>query len=396
MVPRLIRRRPLHERVKAYLDPVDFLLWLSEELHSSDWDRWGKKWANSIGIISNVVFLIARANTGYSTSRIADDVFGDEVAYTSWASLFESSVDTAPSTPSAHRVNVDSSPVASSPLRFLSNMLAGDNGEARSHPDATRHVWEIAVWDPTPISLRMFCLLSPGHVLVYWLFLPTKVSDPRPSITVLITIFLAGLLSAQLLLLSSSFSQQSKDASVIHKEVMNEYDIKFVHPRTQPLTRDVGTQHSSLRQSNGVSSHNDRRNDAVDTYKPTYIINKGFQTRPNPNYASYIVPEGSAHRATPLRETSTNIGAAFQTPSHLRDMSSPLRPQTAIRQSQFRPAFEGDGGSLGVYTHAESPLRNSLSINSLRPLGQRESLSPQKTDGSPRKRNRLAPRPNGY
>jgi hypothetical protein len=158
--------------------------------------------------------------------------------------LFESDVDDIPSTPSAHRVRVDSSPVSSSPLRFLSNIIAGESSEARSHPDATRDVWEIAVWDPTPLSLRMFCLLSPGHVLVYWLLLPAALSDPRPSVTVLTTIVLGCVLSAQLYLLQSNFSQQSKDSSIIHKEVMNEYDTKFVHPRTQPLMRDVGTQFS--------------------------------------------------------------------------------------------------------------------------------------------------------
>lgn len=425
MAPRLIRRRPLVERIKAYLSPLDFLLWLSEQLDANDWDQWRKEWANPIGFLLNLVFLVARANTAYSTRKGGDDVFGDEIAYTPWLPwfaaflvhllsllsfvnaaytfyrqrhyrLFESSVDAPPSTPSAHRVRVDSSPVASSPLRFLSNMLGGENAEARSHPYATRDVWEIAVWDPTPVSLRMFCLFSPGHILVYWLFLPTAISDPRPSTTVITTMVLAGLLSAQMLLLQSSFSQQSKDASVIHKEVMNEYDIKYVHPRTQPQMRDVGTQYCNSGMSTDGIPQYETENDSVDVYAPTFIINRGFHTRPNPRYAKHVDPDGSAWRAVPSGGISTSIAPPVQTPAHLRGLSSPVRPQTAIRQPQFRAAGTGDGGSLGIFSHANSPLRKSASTNFVGSPGQRErSLSPAKREGSPLKRSSLAPVPNG-
>ncbi len=310
--------------------------------------------------------------------------------------LFETSVDDVPSTPSAHRVRVDSSPLSSSPLRFLSNMLAPDSAESRSHPDATRDVWELAIWDPTPLSLRMFCLFSPGHVLVYWLFLPTAIQDPRPSTTVVTTIVLAGLLSAQLMMLQKSFSQQSKDTSVIHKEVLNEYDTKYVHPRTQPHMRDVGTQYSSF----GTSMHGLARHEAdentVDTYLPVIILQRSFQTRPNPNYIKHVDPEGYARRATsPPKGTPSSMAQPMQTPAHLRDASSPLRPRTAMRQPQFRPQT-GDGGSLGVYSHANSPLRKAASTNFVDAHRQRErSVSPVKREGSPLKRSSVPGGANG-
>lgn len=90
MAPRLIRRRPLVERIKAYLSPLDFLLWLSEELDSNDWDQWQKEWANPIGFLLNVVFLIARANTASSIRKGGDDVFGDDIAHTPWSAWFVS------------------------------------------------------------------------------------------------------------------------------------------------------------------------------------------------------------------------------------------------------------------------------------------------------------------
>ena len=242
-------------------------------------------------------------------------------------------------------------------------MLAGDNAESRSHPNATRDVWELAVWDPTPLSLRIFCFFSPGHVLVYWLFLPAVPQDPRPGTTILTTLLLAALLSIQLILLQLFFSQQSKDISIVHKEVLNEYDTKYVHPRTRPRVRDVGTQHSAI-DMNGTNPHYlDRANKAVDTYTPTLIVNRGFHTRPNPNYARYVDAEVSKMFISPSNNIPLSKSQFLKTAAPLRDGSSPLRSKTALRQPNFLDRQTGDGGSLGVYSHAHSPLRKATSTN---------------------------------
>lgn len=60
--------------MKDYLNPQDFLLWLSEEFETREWDI--KGFANSVGAALNFVFLVARANST-SNSSINDDVFGD-------------------------------------------------------------------------------------------------------------------------------------------------------------------------------------------------------------------------------------------------------------------------------------------------------------------------------
>lgn len=85
-MPRLVRRRPLAERIKSYLNPLDFLLWVSEEIDTHDWDQFEKDWALSAGVALNAVFLIARANSRPNASRTADDVFGDDggVPWLSW------------------------------------------------------------------------------------------------------------------------------------------------------------------------------------------------------------------------------------------------------------------------------------------------------------------------
>ena len=302
-----------------------------------------------------------------------------------------------PSTPSAHRVRVDSSPISSSPLRFLSNLLGADDPRSRAHPDPQRDVWEVAVWDPLPICLRLFCYFSPGHVLIYWLFLPTPIADPRPSMTIVTAIIVALLLSLQLSTLQSNFSQQTKDTALISKEVLHEYDTKFVHPRTQPLYRDVGTQFS---EQASYSATRDEKYNFVETHTPSIIINRGFKTNPNPNYSQYTDPDGVAPRPSYARDPSSTpsiISSAqpLRTPAHLRDSSSPIRPSTAIRQPQFRPAADSQldrGGSLGVYSHANSPLKRSPFSNDMRGKYTNEyaremsSLSPEKRPPSPNKR----------
>ncbi|KAL4871787.1 hypothetical protein BDV12DRAFT_11931 [Aspergillus spectabilis] len=386
-MPRLVRRQPLAERIKSYLNPLDFLLWVSEEIDTNDWDQFEKNWATTLGVALNFMFMIARANGPQSGSQAVDDVFG-ETERDSWLSwlasfivhllicvaafntfytfnrkrhyrMFEASVDQGPATPSAHRVRVDSTPATASPLRYLANALSG-SAESRAHPNAERDVWELAVWDPLPICLRLFCLFSPGHVLIYWIFLPTQLSDPRPSVTIVTTLVVTTVLSVQMSFLSTFFKQQAKDSMVVHKEVLKEYDTKFVHPRTQPLMREVGTQFS------GPTSTFEEKYNKVDTYTPAVVINRGFKTSPNPNYVRHIDPEGNSSRNSSFTSTPIRPSHSVQTPSHLRDASPVIKaPLTSMRQPQFRPTptRTGDGGSLGIYSHANSPLRKSTPGN---------------------------------
>ena len=305
-------------------------------------------------------------------------------------------MDTPLSTPSAQRVRVDSSPLTLPPPRFLSKMLGGEHVDARSHSDAIRDVWQIAIWDPTPMALRVFCLFSPGHVLLYWFLTPATATELGPSTSVMMTMAFAGLLSAQMLLLQSSFSRQSKDKSMIHKEVMSEYDTKYVHPRTQHQMRDVGTQHST----SGTSTHDmppyKNEDSSVDIYAPSFVISRGFHTRPNPNYAQHVDPDSSAWKLMSSGGVLTSIATAAQTPARHRDASSPIRSQTAVRQPHFKSVGKGDGGSLGVFSHASSPLRKSASSNYVGLQCQSErSLSPVKVESSHLRQSSIAPVPSG-
>ena len=438
------------------LNPMDFYLWLSEEIQTFNWDS--KAFGTRFGLVANFVFLLARANAGDAQEAV-DDVFGDAPA-SGWVSLvvsrsdwsptravwtdvadmgaarqanffqwvlvsvsvlnafytmtrsrhyrlFEADVETpGPATPSAQRVRVDSSPSSSTPLRLIHDVLRPETAEQRAHPDKTRDVWEMKVWDPYPATLRMFCLFSPGHVLIHMLFLPLPPLDPRPSVTVFKCILLQVILSAQLLLMHSRFTRQIKDMAIIQKEVMHEYDVKYVHPRLQPVVREVATQ----------VSINDGKIDQEDVSvgAPATVIRRSFRTYPNPNYAKHIDPDGTQFpqsRSTMTPQTRTAMPSGPFTPSRPAGGSGPLsfaaqvqqqRQQSAVRRGLTTtaattttttgagepstpitkpsstattsttpagtstginlppvPPSAGFGGSLGVYTHMNSPLKRN-------------------------------------
>jgi len=78
---RLVRRAPLSQRILAYCNIMDLLLWLSEELETRDWDS--KEVGTRVGLVASFVFMLARANSEAVTD--ADmEVFGDGDSGTGW------------------------------------------------------------------------------------------------------------------------------------------------------------------------------------------------------------------------------------------------------------------------------------------------------------------------
>jgi hypothetical protein len=72
-MPAVRRRTPLRDRIASYIS--DNFLWLSEEINSNDWDEIAEEWSTSIGVILNLIFIIAKANSGRWKSYGEDDVF---------------------------------------------------------------------------------------------------------------------------------------------------------------------------------------------------------------------------------------------------------------------------------------------------------------------------------
>lgn len=91
-----------------------------------------------------------------------------------------------------------------------------------------------------------------------------------------------AVLSLQLGRLISAFAQQAIDKTLIHKEVLHEYDNKYVHPRLSVLKRDVATQ-----------TKDDHFEASVDTYTPEFN-RRGFVIHPNPQYQHCITDSYSS------------------------------------------------------------------------------------------------------
>lgn len=299
--------------------------------------------------------------------------------------LLEANLDVKPSTPSARRVKVQSELGTSSPLRFLADLIAPDTAESRAHPDKVKDVWELSVWDPLPISLQIACLFSPGHVLVYLMFLPLAPLDPRPSVTVFNTLLVQVLLSAQLLLLSSRHTQQAKYQAIIQKEVMHEYDTKFVQPRIHPVVRDVAIQTSF----NGPLY----AKDIVQTGTPTTLIRNSYYTRQSSRAGSEdAAPSVHSNVMSPRMFTPPRGGRQSEvyTPAEKPPASSARKslpagyvstgtPAAGIPTSATTGNVTNFGGNMGIYSHNRSPLKKASSQGDLNtiesPRNSREMAS---------------------
>ena len=163
---------------------------------------------------------------------------------------------------------------------------------------------------------------------------------------------------------------------------MNEYDTKFVRASLIRPVRDVGIQ---TRES--ALTPRGTRTREVDVYTPTTIVNRGFRTNPNPNYASQYDPDNLAFLPEPRRASDMGVQRSATTPSLITPSNPPTRvngytqgsysrPSTGVGDysSPLKPHHErlrertpskGDGGSLGVYAHANSPLRKAASSSHL-------------------------------
>lgn len=288
--------------------------------------------------------------------------------------MFQASIETQPATPSARRVRVQSSPVSSSPLRFIADAMTPESAESRAHPDQNKDVWELSVWDPLPVCIRLLCFFSPGHVLVYLLFLPLAPLDPRPSMTVFNTLVMQLVLSTQLLLLCARFSQQAKDTAIIQREVLHEYDAKFVHPRLYPVVRDVGTQVSE-EQSTAKAQ------DSVLFGTPMTLLRRNFMPHHNPHVDSPQATPAKSHSnlmrpqmfTPPVRRAESpaaTTGRLDSTPLHSFPAGRSPAEASSVARVPPSATTQHFAGNMGIYTHNKSPLKKAISMGDINRSGQ--------------------------
>merc|ERR1712225_153530 len=144
------------------------------------------------------------------------------------------------------------------------------------------------------------------------------------------------------------------------------------------------------------------------TCTPTVLLRRGFRTNPNPNYAKHVDPDN----ATQISRQSSPAPAFTPSAYTSRETTpfSGITPRPAIRQPQFRKSMggaissstsTGDGGSLGVYNHVNSPLKKATSMYDIQArdpprnsfdMASREIQEQRERSKSPAKRQSDAPR----
>lgn len=285
--------------------------------------------------------------------------------------LFSANVEAKLSTPSARRVKKDSEPSQGSPLRYLAGLIAPESAETRAHPNTKEDVWELSIWDPLPINVRLFCLFSPLHVLVYIMNFPLAPLDPRPSVTLFTTMLIQTLLTVQLWLTASRFEQQAKDHAIVQKEVFNEYDTKFVQPRVHPTVRDVGTQYTQLK------GHKPLETWQVGT--PTTLVRQSIHSRQQASLATpegptpirnYVTDQQMSTPSNPPKQADVQHSANYSRPSASRKSLPPGYVSSTTSTGGGLPASSTTGnvnfgGNMGIHSHHNSPLKKAQSMHSV-------------------------------
>jgi hypothetical protein len=226
-------------------------------------------------------------------------------------------------------------------MRLIGSVMKPITGatkeKVQSIPGEDKDVWEVAAWRPSPISLYLFSTFSPIHILIYWLSLPIAGDATSPATTYITVIVTILLVSAQNTYLTKAFLQQSKDDALIHKEVFNEYDIKYVNPRLNKIYRDVATSTDSGGQ--------------VEAYVPQ-TLRSPFTISANPAYRSY---------------TESAISTTVPESPNLRNIPQPRFPMTPKTRRSMSPVKRTVGRDVGnipgfsdISTAGATPRRSKI------------------------------------
>jgi len=150
-----------------------------------------------------------------------------------------------------------------------------------------------------------------------------------------------------------------KDRAVVQREVLREYDSKYVHPRLNILKRDVATQ-----------TMDDHFEASVDVYTPQFN-RQGFVTHPNPSYSGYTsncaYSATSGFAATPQIENQLrreqdqhyNTGRLFsRLKREEQEEDTPTKSGWTGRSGRFSSSKTSGVGASGVGIYGVDQERN--------------------------------------
>lgn len=292
-----VRRTPFWEKIRAF--PLDTMLWLHEQQLTIDWDGYAKPLALPLGVVLSAFFYAAavarydhramqefyrgalfspnqkvyervrmRAVSGrvlepldgaigsqrswlgvalvaanavlvaVALASIANFVSLYFLSYRPYTLLYQNGPSPLPSARRLHLTNVSGSWWAKLSGFFVSSDELADSDLDSSLVDESQNdmnlfqkdVWQLQVWDPPRFALMLACTLSPPVLVVLY-------AGTLLPLYSLAASYLA--LSAATYLTVARFQLLVADKQLLYQEMFQEYNKKFVHPKTSVLRKDA-------------------------------------------------------------------------------------------------------------------------------------------------------------
>ncbi|KAH8106834.1 hypothetical protein BXZ70DRAFT_252616 [Cristinia sonorae] len=115
-------------------------------------------------------------------------------------------------------------------VRFLLNLSPPKDRQTSANGAGHEKVQQLEMWMPGDLEMTLFAIYSPVHALL-WMALT--------GANWMLMGIIMGVVGMQLQALTRSYEALIKDKAIIAKEVLHEYDEKFVYPRINPIRRDA-------------------------------------------------------------------------------------------------------------------------------------------------------------
>ncbi|ODV78147.1 uncharacterized protein CANTADRAFT_54042, partial [Suhomyces tanzawaensis NRRL Y-17324] len=287
---RIVRKQPLLSKIKSF--PLDFLLYLNEIRLSIEWDDYTGSLAFPIGTGLSITTLIIKSILSYYESidsksrnilfdsdhleyqrikssflskRIQQATQYEEVPLTTsilWLLNIAGSLiqvimlmntysiitkkknygllycQTKPKSASVIKSSIESISYVTQAFKYiLSYLFSKDDAsditvEMDDDHKQDDEIWQLNVWDPSKFSLYVFIGLNPINSLIIHNFNPA-------SSSLLYTIMLSLSVSLTIYFFIDNFYDLLNDKQILYQEMFNEYNNKFVKPKTSILKKDV-------------------------------------------------------------------------------------------------------------------------------------------------------------
>lgn len=218
-------------------------------------------------------------------------------------------------------------------------------------------VWQVDVWHPSELGLVISTFFSPIHVLLYYTALPST------SIHALVVGALGLAISVQAFILQDSFLRQAQDTRVIHGQVLNEYNTKFVQPLMHRAVRDIGVQASPQGRW------------AVDAYSPGVQLNRGTGhlnytprslSKDHGTTTARFQPNGYTPSQARLPASNSSSLPALKQQNYPQQIGEHLTPPIRFNSNNTQSSPLADGDEIRVI-HRNSPSVPKDKRKSFRP-----------------------------